>query len=269
MAKDPGPDFNAVAEADFIAAIKADDAPAVAGFLRKGRDPAQVLKPDWHTSLSLAVYHRARQVFDILIDDDRVLASLNDGIAQCQLYTALHFAVDAGDLYMTKRLIERGAHVNAPSADGHTPLCAAASNGDLAVLRYLIAQGADVNKVFKASGETPLIMAAGRGRVEIVQELLAVGADPGIAEADGNTAVHCVAETYRTAANLGIVEALFRAGCDINSKNKDGWSPYDLAEWNQNSAMMSKIEALLAEKGQKPQVGDKNLDMWSGWGWFS
>ncbi len=263
-------DFNeAHGPMDFASAIKADDVDAVLDFIRCGADPAAPLSRDWHTPLSLAVHHRAEKVFDCLIADDRVTGSINHPVALRNQGTALFFAIEAGDLYMTQTLIKKGAYINAGRIDGSTPIFSAVYEGTLPIVRLLIESGADVNKSFDKDGETPLSLAAGRGHARVVALLLESGANVSTVNRNDESAAHQVASIYKEEAALDVIEVLFRAGADINGQSKDGLSPYDMAEWKQNKRMMNKIESLLAEKGQKPHVSPKNLDFWGGWGWFS
>jgi ankyrin repeat protein len=69
-------------------------------------------------------------------------------------YTALQQAAKDGYLRIVEQLIDHGADVNRPFADGRTPLWWAATNGHLEVVELLIARGANVNA--EAKGRTAL-----------------------------------------------------------------------------------------------------------------
>jgi ankyrin repeat protein len=100
------------------------------------------------------------------IDDvvDRLLAAGSDvnvwipgggwGPAGSAGYTALQRAAESGYPRIVERLIDHGADVNRPFADGRTPLWWAAKNGYLEVVEILIARGANVNA--EAKGRTAL-----------------------------------------------------------------------------------------------------------------
>ena len=62
---------------------------------------------------------------------------------------ALLEAARRGDTAQVASLLERKVEVDAPSADGSTPLLLATANDHLAVARQLIEAGADVNKADK------------------------------------------------------------------------------------------------------------------------
>ncbi len=50
-------------------------------------------------------------------------------------------------------------------------------NGNLSKVQELIAAGADVNKGHSADGNTPLIAAAEHGHLKVVEQLIAANAD--------------------------------------------------------------------------------------------
>jgi ankyrin repeat protein len=122
---------------------------------------------------------------------------------------------------------------------GATPLVRAAKAGDLVVMRKLLAKGADVH-VATADGITPLLAAAGvgsrdsdtRGRyktqaeaVEAVRLLLAAGASVDDADNRGQTAVH-------GAAFWGfndLVRLLAERGARLDAKDRQGKTPVDSA----------------------------------------
>lgn len=102
------------------------------------------------------------------------------------------FLVDAaarGDLDLVRKLLVKGAQVDAQDSDGDTALKAAAVAGKREVLRFLIEKGADPNKRAGILESTPLICAAEMGHADIVQLLLAQGADPAVRDKKGRTAL--------------------------------------------------------------------------------
>ncbi|MGH9672047.1 MAG: ankyrin repeat domain-containing protein, partial [Bryobacteraceae bacterium] len=81
------------------------------------------------------------------------------------------------DLAKVRLLVERGADVNAVTADGRTALMIAARiRSAEAVVRYLISKGAAVDVADKA-GANPVLFAAGAGAAGNLKALVDAGAD--------------------------------------------------------------------------------------------
>jgi uncharacterized protein len=89
--------------------------------------------------------------------------------------TALHWAVQAADRKLVAALLEARADPNAANRYGMTPAHLAAINGDAETLRLLLAAGADANATLP-EGETVLLSAARTGSVEAIDALVASGA---------------------------------------------------------------------------------------------
>jgi len=104
--------------------------------------------------------------------------------------TALHLAVEHGNLEIVRLLLERGADVNAKNKNGLTPIWGINDDDTTAmeIFRLLIRSGADVN-VSNEDGETLLMQASAADSVEGVQMLLKAGADPHLKDKDGVTAL--------------------------------------------------------------------------------
>jgi cytohesin len=94
---------------------------------------------------------------------------------------SLHDAAEAGDITQVKRLISKGADVNAKT-DGWliTPMHVAADKGHKEICELLIREGAEVNartgELEDDGGLTPLHVACDEGHQEVVRLLLAHGA---------------------------------------------------------------------------------------------
>ncbi len=88
---------------------------------------------------------------------------------------SLHDAVASGDLAEVKRLINKGADVNAEDSMGLTPLHMAAGMGRKGAVELLISKGADVNAIMK-KGNTALSLSARYGNSEIEGILKKAGA---------------------------------------------------------------------------------------------
>jgi ankyrin repeat protein len=131
--------------------------------------------------------------------------------------TPIHAAVEAGDLETVKLLLRAGANANAESRNGVTPLSMAVTAANPEIAKALLNSGANAKYVL-LSGETILMAAARAGNSEIVAQLLAHGADPNAAApAFGETALMMAASGNRPAA----VQALLAAGAKVDTRSED------------------------------------------------
>jgi len=78
----------------------------------------------------------------------------------------LHSAASVRNLEAARLLLEHGAPVNARQQAGWAPIHAAAQNGDRAMVELLLQHGAD-RKVANDDGKTPATVAREKGHVEI------------------------------------------------------------------------------------------------------
>ncbi len=165
--------------------------------------------------------------------------------------------VQEGKVEMVRALLEHGADPNTrmkdtPSRFGFTvtrspgkstPLTLAAFAGAPEVMKALVEHGADMS-LKPDNGLSPLLTAAGVGRftAELAvpeEDLLAavkmaveLGADVNETDRGGNTAMHGAAFIRSTK----IVQFLFDQGADVNAKNKQGHTPFRIAEHDSRSA---------------------------------
>jgi len=126
--------------------------------------------------------------------------------------TKLVDAVKRGDVNAVRTLIARKADVNAPDADGSTPLHWAAQRDDVAMADLLIAAGANV-KARTRYNITPLSLACTNGDAKLVDRLLKAGADPNETSEEGQTALMTASLTGKPDA----VKLLLETGANVNA----------------------------------------------------
>lgn len=157
--------------------------------------------------------------------------------------TPLLSAAGSGKVAAVKMLLEKGAEWNvrtaisdkAPklrkyrydpgysfSAEGVTPLMAAARRGDADSMKLFLDKGADVN-VKAADGKTALMAAAVSGNAPAVKLLLENGADANVAEHEGLTALALVRYDDKQAGE--VVEALLARKVNLNCLDSYGMTP--------------------------------------------
>ncbi len=101
--------------------------------------------------------------------------------------TLLMKMANAGRSNDVRKLLERGAKIDARDSMGYTPLYYAILSRDLPTLQVMIEKGIDPNAQ-DDEGRTPLITAISAINMEGIQELLRAGADPSIKAKSGMSA---------------------------------------------------------------------------------
>ena len=122
----------------------------------------------------------------------------------CELHSAVHWAVVCGELESLDVLCNAGAEINSPDIHSASPLHYAAqmcgpsvdqpdkARTFLCVLRKLLARGADPS-VLDKDLRTPALWAASAGSADAFLALVNYGASPSNIDADGLSALHCAA----------------------------------------------------------------------------
>jgi len=95
---------------------------------------------------------------------------------------ALHDAVRAGDLTLTKFLLKKGANINLADQYGFTPLHLAVRLHDTKIVKYLIGKGANVN-TRDAYKDTPLLDSTRNDDTDISKILICNGAHRNVVDA--------------------------------------------------------------------------------------
>jgi len=120
-------------------------------------------------------------------------------------------AVGDGDIARVKKLLDRGANLNAKNILGLTPLHIAAMYGNLELVDLLLKYGADANAKTDHA-VTPLHLAASWGRADVVKMLLERGADVNARDDKGWTPLHFA--TLNNHSN--VAKILLENGADAN-----------------------------------------------------
>ena len=153
-------------------------------------------------------------------------------------------------------LVESGADVNARHNAGMSVLEQAAASNNVEVARLLLAKGADANAT-DLVGLTPLLFAAANGNdnAELVKLLLASGAKVNIRCArtlgsvkNGPLLLGFITPLRAAAgiADYSAVEALVKAGADVNTRDVAGTTPL-IAAVASDHADPRIVKLLLAE----------------------
>lgn len=138
--------------------------------------------------------------------------------------TALHVAVDMGNMEIAKFLLDMGAKINARDRNRRTPLMAIDSDATPELVRMLLDHRAKIN-AFDAAGNTALIIAAEYENAEVLRVLLDAGANIDAQNKEGKTALMMAAEN----GYYDNVKVLLEAGADASLSDKDGKTALDLS----------------------------------------
>ncbi|PYQ97811.1 MAG: hypothetical protein DMF97_13495, partial [Acidobacteria bacterium] len=128
--------------------------------------------------------------------------------------TSVVDAAMQGNHEAVKALLKDGADVNTAQGDGMTALHWAVQKGDVDLTKTLLYAGANVKATTRIGGYSPLLIASRMGNAAMIDTLLAGGADPNAATANGTTAVMLAAQ----AGNAAAVGALLDRGANVNAR---------------------------------------------------
>ena len=109
-------------------------------------------------------------------------------------YTPLSYAISQENKALVKALLDAGADPNAKTASGRAPLHEAASNAE--IFQMLLQAKADPN-ITNDRGETPLFVVVEQGTPENVEALLKAGADINKKDSGGNSALTLASNLYK------------------------------------------------------------------------
>eukprot|EP00644_Phytophthora_capsici_P013486 jgi/Phyca11/115986/e_gw1.29.197.1 len=127
----------------------------------------------------------------------------------------------------------------------------AASDGDLESVKAFLASGGDANAKDE-NGYTPLQAAVSYNHMELVVFLLAVGADVKLGDNDMDTPLH-------RCESAECAKLLLDHGADLNARNAEGQTPYDVAIEDEHEELKSLYENLGAEKSNSIPEEDEGF----------
>ncbi|HTD82053.1 MAG TPA: ankyrin repeat domain-containing protein [Thermoplasmata archaeon] len=198
---------------DIVLAVRKNDAAKVKELL--AANPNLILTKTPEGSLLLtAVFSGAREVMRALLPR---FPQLN-----------VHEASSVGDAQRLQRILEEEpALVNAPHAQGFSPLGLAAFFGHKAAVQVLVARGAEVDALDKSQfANTALDAAVAANHLEVVKILLQNHASANVRAVAGHTPLHKAAMN----GNLEIAKLLIEAKADVNATDDAQKTPLAYAE---------------------------------------
>ncbi len=191
-------------------------------------------------------------------------------------------AIRDGSVGRVEKLLDAGVGVNAPDAEGASPLHHAALSGAVPVMNLLIARGANLNARDR-TGMTVLMYAAMAGKVEAVQRIVESNVDLNLMDRNGFSALMWAQRKKRAevvtiltkagafdyleaerrekelidasvAGNVVAVKKLLDAGVNINARGTKGSATPLIIAAERNQVDLLK---LLLERGADINVRDE------------
>ncbi len=241
--------------------IKSGDREDALKMIGSGAD-VNAAQPDGTTPLHWAVYKVDPEIVKTLLAHGAKANVVNNFGS-----TPLAEAVKVADVDMVRQLLKAGAKVDTANADGQTALMLAARTGEVKVAELLVHHGANVNEREMWRGQTPLMWAAAEGHAEMTEYLIAHHANISIRAITNEWPSQITSEPraqYRPTGGLTpllyavrsgcvrCVQAILKAGADINLPTPDGVTPLISAIDNLNF----DVAKFLLEKKADPNTWD-------------
>ena len=171
----------------------------------------------------------------------------------------LTLAAETGSADATQKLVDAGASLTARDSIGGTPLTWGCGLGSAETVKILLAKGADAT-VVDVNGLTPLIWAAGIGKPETVAVLLEKYPNLDLNIKDGVTGDSALMRAVRS-GKIESVRMLIEKHADVNSMNKQGYTPLQLAALSGTPEKAKLLIEAKADLNTKDATGRTALDL--------
>jgi ankyrin repeat protein len=159
----------------------------------------------------------------------------------------LMIAASKGYTEEIKRLIHKGAEINAATSEGATPLIFAVTGNQFFAVQTLLSYNPILDKITK-NYETPLLIAAKNGYFEITEALIRAGADMEFTDNYGASPLHYAA-VY---GYFDIVDLFMYYEAPTDMQSDEGTTPLLAAIWAGNT----DIADLLIQNGANVEESD-------------
>ncbi|MEM0459829.1 MAG: ankyrin repeat domain-containing protein [Thermofilaceae archaeon] len=192
--------------------------------------------------------HEAARKGDLQLVKKLVVKGADVNAKDLSGWTPLHYAAKEGHLEIVQFLVEKGASVNAEDISGWTPLHEAAYCGHLEIARFLAMRGANVNARENIDKATPLHYAAREGHLEVARLLIEKGANVNAIDKKGRTPLHYAVKM----GHLEVARLLIEKGANVNARNNNSETPLHIA----THLGYLEIVQLLLKAGADPTLQD-------------
>jgi ankyrin repeat protein len=165
-------------------------------------------------------------------------------------------AARSGRTDQLARLLPQHNEINLTDSAGRTALFYAVTAGETAAVDWLLDKGIDLRHKDNF-GLTAVQTAIERRHPELARKLLKAGADKEQILANGDNLLHYAIRLKQ----YDLVGPLTQAGVNINHRNKEGWTPLDLADYQNAGQSSAALKKLGARHGDTWRAGRKAQDV--------
>jgi ankyrin repeat protein len=253
-------------------AVMKNDAASVQRLIEAGADPNYAL-PDKDATriLAMAGSYKSTEAAIALLD-----GGANPNFADPKGFTPLHIAAESGDVALVKKLLSKGAVLDARTSPAkkvsfnpiektlilfsfsgeQTPLLLAAKYNRVDVMRVLIEAGADT-QAKSGDGTTLFLAAAGSGHVEAARYAYQFDKDVKAVDEEGSTAMHeAVRGTFEKATQAevtALVQYLAELGVPLDEPDHEGRTAIDIGDNAPLDQAVQRIADIIVKRGGMPR----------------
>ncbi|CAG8447231.1 3277_t:CDS:2, partial [Acaulospora colombiana] len=191
------------------------------------------------TPLHWAAINNHVEVAKLLIDNGAEVDSLGGDLVA----TPLHWAARNGHLPVVTLLINHGADPKIRDSQGFNGLHLATHSSNSMLILYLIYQDMDID-IPDTLQHTPLMWAAYQGDATSVDLFIRLGASPNSVDSAQFTPLHWAV----IKGNSLCIRKLIEGGADINAKEENGKTTFDLSREMKSDRILEKA---LIESGRR------------------
>jgi ankyrin repeat protein len=247
-----------------------NDSASVERLIQAGADPNYAL-PDKEKTKALVVAgaYKSTRAAIALLD-----GGADPNVADRRGRTPLHLAAEAGSLELVRKLVAKGANLNAktekmpPPGDAiyrtpggeQTPLLLAAKYNHVDVMRVLIEAGADI-KLTNQDGDTLFLAAAGSGHRAAAKLAYEYDKDVKAVDRYGFTAMH---ESVNLTGDLAtqpelteLVQYLADVGVPLDELDSHGRTPIQVGDGAPLDQPIQRMADIIISRGGTPRYFPK------------
>ena len=183
-------------------------------------------------------------------DHHKIESLYRETVDKVNTLSELHHCKRGNDAEKAVELVlNDGLDINTPALCNRTPLLWASLSSSGESIETLIDLGANVNAQRTDDKAAPLTLSSDWNNFMAVYLLLNHGADANIANANGDSALHCAVSN----GFFDITKLLFKKGSNVNLQNKEGRTPLFLGVKNKHEQLIK----LLIENEADVNIGYK------------